>query len=147
MAKNDFDIDFDFEKEYGIDPTELLDAEEYDETMEFSDEELGFDTPVTEAVSDEDFDPDNFLNEFLGTEEPAEEEVDVPDFFTEDREPVYEEPYQDTTYQDESAQMETSFVQEEYYEEPSYEQEQYDEEGLEDMEDLGAGRRRNIQIP
>ena len=73
--------------------------------------------------------------------------MDVPDFFTEDREPVYEEPYQDTTYQDESAQMETSFVQEEYYEEPSYEQEQYDEEGLEDMEDLGAGRRRNIQIP
>jgi len=143
MAKNDFDIDFDFEKEYGIDPTELLDAEEYDDTMEFSDEELGFDAPETENVSDGDFDPDDFLNEFLGSEEPAEEDVDVPGFFTEDRTPVYEEPYQEETVLEEPA-----FVQEEYYEEPSYEaEEQESDEGLEDMEDLSAGRRRNVQIP
>ena len=27
MAKNDFDIDFDFEKEYGFDPKAILDSE------------------------------------------------------------------------------------------------------------------------
>ena len=41
MAKNDFDIDFDFEKEYGFDPKAFLGTEEYDENLdlsEFSDE-------------------------------------------------------------------------------------------------------------
>lgn len=154
MAKNDFDIDFDFEKEYGIDPTELLNAEEYDETMEFSDEDLGFDMPVTTPVSaDEEFDPDDFLNSFLDKETPAEEDVDVPDFFGEDRAPSFEE-----SYPEEPTQMEAPFVQEEYYEAPSYEEPSYDEEEpnqeepedmdeLADMEDLGAGRRRNITIP
>ena len=27
MAKNDFDIDFDFEKEYGFDPKDILDSD------------------------------------------------------------------------------------------------------------------------
>ena len=43
MGKNDFDIDFDFEKEYGFDPKTLLGSDANDDTVdlnEFSDEEL-----------------------------------------------------------------------------------------------------------
>ena len=44
MGKNDFDIDFDFDEEYGFDPKAFLGAEEYDKNMDpdaFTDEELG----------------------------------------------------------------------------------------------------------
>ena len=44
MGKNDFDIDFDFEEEYGFDPKAFLGTEEYDKNIDldaFSDEELG----------------------------------------------------------------------------------------------------------
>ena len=86
--------------------------------------------------------------EKAAVETPAEEDVDVPDFFGEDRAPSYEE-----SYPEEPTQMEAPFVQEEYYEAPSYEEPSYDEEEpnqeepedmdeLADMEDLGAGRRR-----
>ena len=34
MAKNDFDIDFDFEKEYGFDPKAILDSEYTDEDLD-----------------------------------------------------------------------------------------------------------------
>ena len=143
MAKNDFDIEFDFENEYGIDPAQLLDAEEYDETMEFTDEELGLDEAADTTVSDEAFDPDEFLNEFLSPGRNTQEEVDVPNFFAESRTPVYEEPYPQ-----ESVQEETSFVQEEYYEQPQMEEDQPEEEQeLDDMEDLGAGRGREFHMP
>ena len=36
MAKNDFDIDFDFEKEYGFDPKAILDSEDTDEDLDLS---------------------------------------------------------------------------------------------------------------
>ena len=85
MAKNDFDIDFDFEKEYGIDPSDLLNAEEYDETLDFTDEDLGISS--TDA---DDFDLDDDLNGFL---EHKDEEVDVPSFFDEPRQPVYYEEF------------------------------------------------------
>lgn len=51
MAKNDFDIDFDFEEEYGFDPKSFLDTEEYTDDIdlsEFSDEELGLTDPELE---------------------------------------------------------------------------------------------------
>ena len=44
MAKNDFDIDFDFEKEYGFDSKAILDSEYTDEDLDlsqFDDEALG----------------------------------------------------------------------------------------------------------
>ena len=99
MVKNDFDIDVDFEKEYGFDPKAFLDAEEYDENIdlsEFSDEELGLTsqpapktTEPEETADDfdlhEDLDLDDFLN--LGNrEEEAEEpesEQEVPEAETE----------------------------------------------------------------
>ena len=46
MGKNDFDIDFDFDEEYGFDPKAFLGAEEYEKNMDpdaFTDEELGAD--------------------------------------------------------------------------------------------------------
>lgn len=49
MAKDEFDLDFDFEKEYGFDPKSFLDAEEYDSDVDlsqFSDEELGLNDPA-----------------------------------------------------------------------------------------------------
>jgi len=78
MAKNDFDIDFDFEKEYGFDPKAFLGAEEYDENIdlsEFSDEELGLASPEdaqAESAGEEE-DPELFLNE----DDPEDEAADV----------------------------------------------------------------------
>ena len=45
MAKNDFDIDFDFEEEYGFDPKAILDSEYTDEDLDLSqfDDDLGID--------------------------------------------------------------------------------------------------------
>lgn len=86
MAKNDFDRDFDYEKEYGFDPKDFLGAEEYDEDIDlsqFSDEELGLggqeEVPAESQDSNpdagypdlglgdetEDFDPDMDLDAFL----------------------------------------------------------------------------------
>lgn len=96
MGKNDFDIDFDFEKEYGFDPKTFLDADEYDENLDlsdFSDEELGLNedaqTPPADPqdadfdLDDVDLDGDFDLDADLdlssdGAEEdfPLEEELD-----------------------------------------------------------------------
>lgn len=101
MGKNDFDIDFDFEKEYGFDPDAFLGSEESDENIDlsqFSDEELGL-TPQsagesgdnTAAPEDGDFDLDMDLNDFLNlgdeAEPKAEEDYDTsdePDFADEE---------------------------------------------------------------
>ena len=107
MGKNDFDIDFDFEKEYGFDPKAFLGTEEYDENIdlsEFSDEELGLtsqsapaaeeeapEEDVTDSFDlDEDLDLDAFLNMGFRDEEDEEEpEEEMPDYPEEEPE---EEP-------------------------------------------------------
>ena len=120
MAKDDFDIDFDFEKEYGLDPDLFADAEEYDNTdvdlSQFSDEELGLsdlpsgDTPAEGRSQGEDFDLDMDLDEFLnmgledntGAEEdfgvqadefpdPSEYEAEDPSHYDEDLTPELSE--------------------------------------------------------
>ncbi len=79
MGKNDFDIDFDFEKEYGFDPKAFLGTEEYDEDIdlsEFSDEELGL-RAQKKAAEQEEETPDVDLDEFLSDDvQEAEEEED-----------------------------------------------------------------------
>ena len=76
MAKNDFDIDFDFEKEYGFDPKAVLDSD--DEQMDFSqlEKELGIDLTQVSGEED-DFADFDFSALDLGDEpaETAEEEV------------------------------------------------------------------------
>jgi len=88
MGKNDFDIDFDFEKEYGFDPRELLGEEEYDEdTGDSVLAEEAQEQPAEGSFdADEEMDFDAFLN--MGTTQESEEEElaceegpEVPDFF------------------------------------------------------------------
>ena len=98
MAKNDYDLDFDFDKEYGFDPKAFLGDEPFDDNMdlsEFSDEELGLspsdrEEPPKEPLDQEeddfdldDLDMDDFLN--LGTPrgpsnpDPETQEEDIPE--------------------------------------------------------------------
>ena len=59
MAKNDFDIDFDFEKEYGFDPNAILDSDYTDDLdlSEFADDEFDV-AQEQEDVSFDDYDVD-----------------------------------------------------------------------------------------
>jgi hypothetical protein len=84
MAKNDFDIDFDFEKEYGFDPKAVLDSDE--EQMDFSqlEKELGIDLNQVSGEED-DFADFDFSPLDLG-DEPAST-VEDDQVFTE-AEPV-----------------------------------------------------------
>ena len=86
MAKNDFDIDFDFEKEYGFDPRAILDSEYSDEDLDlsqFDEEALNIDLDE-EAVSEfDDFDLDSLeLEEETAAAAEPEEAVqpEEPDF-------------------------------------------------------------------
>ena len=149
MGKNDFDIDFDFEKEYGFDPKAFLVAEEYDEDIdlsEFSDEELGLASQADaeaqeEYTSDEDEDLDEFLSEDDQEEEDAEDfEMEEEDFSAEEpKQP--EEDYPDVmifprreepeTAPEEYSEEETVIDQSVFDDEPGYEE---DGEGFEEDE-------------
>ncbi len=84
MGKNDFDIDFDFDEEYGFDPKAFLGNEAYDKDTDldaFTDEELGLTpqkkasrpAPMEDFDLDDDLDLDDFLN-MAAAETPTEEE-------------------------------------------------------------------------
>ena len=101
MAKNDFDIDFDFEKEYGFDPKAILDSDYSDDDLDlsqFDDEALDMDLdeiPAGEfdnydldyAQEDADSAEDAFFDEDSYEAEPEEEAHADLDF--------EEEPYPD----------------------------------------------------
>ena len=78
MAKNDFDIDFDFEKEYGFDPKAILDSEYTDEDLDlsqFDDEVLG-----EEAGREfDDFDLDGLDLGEMDSEDAFEQVQQMPD--------------------------------------------------------------------
>ena len=138
MGKNDFDIDFDFEKEYGFDPKAFLGTEDYDDHIDltaFTDEELGLKPqaePVDEDVSDFDLDAD--LEEFLSmAEEEAEEAEDV--FEDEEEDESYVLP--EENYAEAPAEEEASDEELQAEEAPSFEDEDLlpDEEAVtEDVE-------------
>ena len=78
MAKNDFDIDFDFEKEYGFDPKAILDSEYTDDDLDlsqFDDEALGLDLGEEVQSEFDDFDLDGL--ELDGETEDVPFEADV----------------------------------------------------------------------
>ena len=78
MAKNDFDIDFDFEKEYGFDPKAILDSEYTDDDLDlsqFDDEALGLELDAETQSEFDDFDLDGLDLNGLDLEGDAE---DVP---------------------------------------------------------------------
>ena len=84
MGKNDFDIDFDFEKEYGFDPKSILDGEEFDENMDisqFSEEELGLQEDLTDQevppADDGGYGPDDFSDGDFSADGYAPEDFDL----------------------------------------------------------------------
>lgn len=78
MAKNDFDIDFDFEKEYGFDPKAILDSEYTDEELDlsqFDDEALGINLEADAQSEFDDFDLDGLNLEGNAGDVPFERSV------------------------------------------------------------------------
>lgn len=158
MGKKDFDIEFDFEEEYGFDPKAFLGTEEYDDNIDlnaFSDEELGLtsleqdedeeDTAAEDLSDDfaldEDLDLDDFLN--MGSEEdqieeedPEEEEDWADEAETADEEETeYEETYDEETDLPEDTEPEETNMDEtmEYTEEDELlEESVYDEDEAQD---------------
>ena len=167
MAKNEFDSDFDYEKEYGFDPKSFLDSEFEDADMDFSEfdeEQLGLD-PAQDAAREEtfsdydtrvvkDLDAADFDEEF--TEEPTQEEADMShtrrmDFFNMDAPQQEQEEIDDMTDLNEEP---------DYHEQPAYAAEEdedeedfdedlpddYDEDEDEDDEEMDETRPRK-QLP
>lgn len=132
MGKNDFDIDFDFEKEYGFDPKAFLGAEEHDENIdlsEFSDEDLGLsfqkDNADTKNVPD---DPEDFSLDGLD----LDGDFDLEDQPDEDLDDFLNMGSQNKDYGEEEPEADFSEFSDdvEYPEDAEPEQ----EEGNEDME-------------
>lgn len=88
MAKNDFDIDFDFEEEYGFDPKAILGSDFEDEDLDIS----GFDVDSLEGdVSEETADEAEFDDFDLDTEETPVTEEDIFDEVEDDFDDLEEE--------------------------------------------------------
>ena len=150
MAKNDFDIDFDFNEEYGFDPKAFLGSEEYDEHIDpdaFTDEELGLTrqkkssapAPDEDFDLDDDLDLDDFLNLSHQDEEesPEEEWADEAEEFTEETEEEDAEFPEETEFADEEESEETAMNEDmEYEEEMEMEESEESEEGYEEAEGL-----------
>ena len=163
MGKNDFDIDFDFEKEYGFDPKDVLGNDELVDDMDFSDEALGL-TPREKKNDHDDFDLDDDLDmdDFLSMsdavveEEPqaytqqqsfAEEEIDVPDFFDDEEEKSY--PQQE--YYEEPAPQEQEYLPEEdvqeFEDQPIFEEDEEEDEPEDEKPVRVKKERKPIQLP
>ncbi len=166
MAKNDFDIDFDFNEEYGFDPKAFLGTEEYDENIDldaFSDEELGLtkqkkaSAPAAKEEFDveDNVDPEDFLNmrsadEDVLPEEEAEEEV----WSDEDGEYEEEVPFEPEEEPEEAATEEEMAYEEdlemeesEEYEEESFDEEVDDLDGSEEEDMPGKKRQKKARKP
>ena len=103
MAKNDFDIDFDFDEEYGFDPKAVLGDEFEDADLDFSDlDDMDLDVEETKEAEQEpdysDFDLDALdlddldLEEDVAQEAAEEPEMDPEeDFDEEDFDDEYDE--------------------------------------------------------
>ena len=153
MGKNDFDIDFDFNEEYGFDPKAFLGTEEYDENIDlgaFSDEELGLTSPKKASAPaakeefdlDDDLDLDDFLNmsrkEEKIQEQPQEEE-DWSDeaVESEDGDPMETEDQEDPEFSEEEAAESFDESEDMEYEEDQEmeESEEYEEEAFDEEAD------------
>ena len=177
MGKNDFDIDFDFDEEYGFDPKAFLGNEEYDKNIDldaFTDEELGLTTrkkaskpaPEEDFDLDDDLDMDDFLNmaaaEKENTKEEEPETEDMSDEAAEsepEEEELDEEP--DLSEDDESEEIamnenmdyeeELEMQEAEEFEEEVFddeaEEEEYYDEADEDDEDEEPRKQKKARKP
>jgi len=107
MDKNEFDVDFDFEKEFGLTPEDLMDPE-LDEDLDLS--QFDFGEPEDGASEDGDdladiesflsgtFDDADFSDELPAEEDyafPAEEATGEEDYVFPEEESAVEEPMPD----------------------------------------------------
>ena len=146
MAKNDFDIDFDFNEEYGFDPKAFLGTEEYHENTDpdaFTDEELGLTSqkkasapaPEEDFDLDDDLDLDDFLNMRRQDQETPEED------WSDEAEETMDEPEEEADFSDhpefaeEEEPDEISMEEATEYEEEMEESEEYDEEAFDEDAD------------
>ena len=165
MANNDFDIDFDFNKESDFDPKAFLGTEEYDENTDpdtFTDEELGLTSPkkASAPAPEEDFDLEDdleladFLNMRRQRKEPVQEDNWPEDTGKFEEEPEdFEEEESEEIAMDENMEYEEELEMEESEE---YEEEAFDEEedfdDSEEEEELTDKKRRKkarkpVQLP
>lgn len=152
MAKNDFDIDFDFEEEYGFDPKAFLSNEEYDENIdlnEFSDEELGLHQSQEETSGEaEDLDDLGEFDDLDGLTEDGADGYELPE-----EQEDGELPY--APLEDFPRENEESYEEESYDEEPYDDQEAYDaqtdevpqEEEFQEEEVDGGAREKPARKP
>ena len=129
MAKNEFDIDFDFEKEYGFDPKAILDSDFTDDDLdlsEFDEGQLGLDLSGNKDEDDFDFSA-------LGLDEDKNEE----------EEPLPEEPADEFGF-DEDLDAEEELEEEEVldFEEDDFDEEYDDDEDL--TSDMDFSRRASF---
>ena len=166
MAKNDFDIDFDFEKEYGFDPKAVLDSEYTDEDLDlsqFDDDAMDIDLGKMSGTDFDDFDLDglDLEDEELLThkasrktvQEPAfesENELDFSGLHFDDEEEEFSGDADLTADMDFSrranffgtdvpADPQQPVAEKPVYQEETYgepDQEQFDEESVEDVEEM-----------
>ena len=156
MGKNDFDIDFDFDEEYGFDPKAFLGTEEYDKDADldaFTDEELGLTNqkkaakpaPEEDFDLDDDLDMDDFLNMAAAKEPSKETEPEDEPAPSEDDESEEIAMNENMDYEEELEMQES----EEYEEE----EDAYEEENGEDLYDESDDdeepkkERKPIQLP
>ncbi len=168
MGKNDFDIDFDFDEEYGFDPKAFLGTEEYDKNTDpdaFTDEELGLTNqkkasrPAAEEDFDldDDLDLDDFLNMAAAEEETKEEEEPEADPPSDEAEEEFEdEPDLSEDEQSEEIAMnenmdyeeELEMQEAEEFEEDVYEEEDvYDESEEYDEDEAPRKRQKKARKP
>lgn len=123
MDKNDFDIDFDFESEYGFDPEAFLNSEnpgdfdlsEFDDNMEYS---------ASEASEE-------YAADGYEAEQAGEEYYDDEDFTADIQFPRYQQSAEG--YGEEAAYEEGTY-EEGAYEEDGYEEGSYEEQPVESEE-------------
>ena len=96
MAKNDFDIDFDFEEEYGFDPKAILGSDFEDEDLDITGFDLDSleDDVSAEAADDSEFD-DFDLDSLDLDETPVAEDVAAEEVYEESSEELFEDEEDD----------------------------------------------------
>lgn len=163
MDKNDFDVDFDFEKEYGFDPSLFMDADEAEdapvtdsayESAEDSDADFLGDFDLDSLPDEEDsgddagafddFDLDDITGEISEEEDPMDlpEEEDLPiRRRRQHRQEVPQEEPQDPELPEEDAQPEDEVPEDEFPEEDAEEESEGDAEPEADK----PGRRRRTR--
>ena len=142
MGKNDFDIDFDFEKEYGLDPKEFLDSDGHDDDIdlsEFSDEDLGL------TSSGDGVDADIYGQDFMDKEvsdDSYSEEDDLDAFLNMRKERAEETPQEDDYSEEDFSQEDSEYPEAEELHGDAFGPEDYSEDYPEDGEEEEGTHRK-----